>query len=180
VRIGTHALGLGSHSTLRLQFKQHRGTAFGGGNHRGSIFRLLVGQALLARGDVAQCASWGVKGDPSKAAVTLGMNRAAMIAGESVVEASVTKYIGSLPFLWLDIDDEPGPESARGYIERNAIALLSNHQRPAIDAPSDAWLGHSSNRELVRASGLWNQRCVTETHEPAFLDRLAELIESFK
>jgi hypothetical protein len=39
VRIGTHALSLGSHSTLRQRLGQHRGAVSGGGNHRGSIFR---------------------------------------------------------------------------------------------------------------------------------------------
>ena len=29
----------------------------------------------------------------------------------------------------------------RGYIERNAIALLSNYGKPAIDPPSPGWLG---------------------------------------
>jgi hypothetical protein len=35
-------------------------------------------------------------------------------------------------FLWIDIDDEPGPASIRGFIERNSIALLSNHGRPNL------------------------------------------------
>ena len=50
VRVGTHALGLGSRSTLRQRLGQHRGGNTGPGNHREAIFRLLIGQALLARG----------------------------------------------------------------------------------------------------------------------------------
>ena len=62
------------------------------------------------------------------------------------------------------------------YIERNAIALLSNYERPQLDPPSKSWLGHHSNRERVRTSGLWNQNHVVETYDPAFLELLRELI----
>ena len=82
----------------------------------------------------------------------------------------MTRYIGSMPFLWLDIDDEPGPQSTRGFIERNVIALLSNHGRKTIDPPSPGWLGHASDRPLVCTSGLWNQRHAGEDYDPAFLD----------
>lgn len=44
---------------------------------------------------------------------------------EQALEREVSKVIGAMPFLWLSVDDEPGPGSVRGYIERNAIALLS-------------------------------------------------------
>ena len=81
-----------------------------------------------------------------------------------------------MPFLWLDINDEPGPDSLRGVIERNAIALLSNHGRTPLDPPSPGWLGYASDRSLVRDSGLWNQRHAEETHDPAFLDVLETLI----
>ena len=81
-----------------------------------------------------------------------------------------------MPFLWLSIGDEAGPGSLRGYIERNSIALLSNYQEPAIDAPSQTWLGRRCSRERVRQSGLWNQNHVDETYQPAFLDRLEQLI----
>jgi hypothetical protein len=48
IRVGTHALKAGSKTTLWKRLSQHKGTAkSGGGNHRGSIFRLLVGDALL-------------------------------------------------------------------------------------------------------------------------------------
>lgn len=47
VRIGTHALKAGSKTTLWKRLGQHRGSVGGsrpgGGNHRGSIFRLHVG-----------------------------------------------------------------------------------------------------------------------------------------
>ena len=60
--------------------------------------------------------------------------------------------------------------------ERNAIALLSNCGKPALDPPSGDWLGHHSDRERVRASGLWNQNHVEETCDPGFLDVLHRLV----
>ena len=48
VRVGTHALKSGSRTTLWNRLAQHKGPAkTGGGNHRGSIFRLIVGTALM-------------------------------------------------------------------------------------------------------------------------------------
>jgi hypothetical protein len=83
-----------------------------------------------------------------------------------------------MPFVWVSVEDEPGPSSVRRMIERNAIALLSNHDRLPLDPPSPDWLGHSSDRLLVRRSGLWNQRHVEEAHDPAFLEALEQTIES--
>lgn len=177
VRVGTHALSTGSRSTLRQRLIQHRGQASGLGNHRGSIFRLLVGQALLARGGLPRCSSWGVKGDISQASAVLNVSRDTLAADEAPVERAVTNYLASMPFLWLYVDDEPGSKSQRGVIERNAIALLSNHQRPVLDPPSPGWLGNASNRSLVRGSGLWNQRHVEEAHDPAFLVSVEVAIE---
>jgi len=81
-----------------------------------------------------------------------------------------------MPALWLAVTDDPGPESLRGYIERNAIALLSNYNKPPIDTPSPHWLGRHCNREKVRHSGLWNQNHVDEDYDPAFLDELEGLV----
>jgi hypothetical protein len=47
VRVGTHALTATSQTTLWKRLSQHKGQeGSGGGNHRGSIFRLLVGSTL--------------------------------------------------------------------------------------------------------------------------------------
>jgi len=54
VRVGTHGLKTGSTSTLWGRVHQHRDTREGGGNHRGSVFRLHVGQALAAHLDDAR------------------------------------------------------------------------------------------------------------------------------
>ncbi|MFB6186265.1 MAG: hypothetical protein ABEI86_05290 [Halobacteriaceae archaeon] len=42
------------------------------------------------------------------------------------MERQVSAKIRDLPFLWVDVDDKPSPESDRAYIERNAIALAEN------------------------------------------------------
>ena len=180
VRVGTHALGDRSRSTLRQRLGQHRGGDTGGGNHRGSIFRLLIGQALLARSDLPPCNSWGVKSDAAKACEALGIDRQTIATAEAPVEQAVSRYIAAMPFLWLDIGDEPGPESLRGFIEGNAIALLSNHERTPLDLASPGWLGHFSDRSRVRGSGFWNQQHVDETHDPVFLDALEEKIDAMR
>lgn len=88
----------------------------------------------------------------------------------------MSTVIGAMPFLWLAIGDRPGPHSLRGYIERNSIALLSDYGKEPLDPPSPNWLGHDCDRELVRESGLWNQRHVKEGYDETFLDTLERLI----
>jgi hypothetical protein len=177
VRVGTHALGAGARSTLKQRLSQHRGGRSGSGNHRGSIFRLLVGKALIAAGIQDECPSWGVKGDAKNAATLLGQPLAALKDAEEPVERAVSNYIGAMTVVCIGIDDEPGPNSLRGRIERNAIALLSNRNRPSLDSPSPNWLGQHSQRILVCASGLWNQNHVDEMYDPSFLLDLQHLIE---
>ena len=118
-----------------------------------------------------------MKGDISKAAEVLRVERAALAAAEAPVEAAISVYLGRLPFLWLSIDDEPGPGSLRGLIERNVIALASGLHEPVIDPPSSSWLGLYSGRDKVRRSGLRNQRHVDEKYVPNFLDVLEAAIE---
>jgi hypothetical protein len=100
--------------------------------------------------------------------------------GELTLEREVSRILSNMSFLWVPIEDEPGPNSERGYIERNAIALLSNYNRSALDPPSQDWLGHHSDRARVRKSGLWNQNHVEEAYDPAFLDNLNRLVANVK
>jgi len=166
VRVGTHALSEGSGTKLWGRLAQHKGIEkTGGGNHRGSIFRLIVGTALMQRHGYKSL-SWG-SGSTARAAIR---------KKEEQIEAEVSKVIRSMPFLWLAIDDDAGLGSLRGYIERNAIALLSNFDKTPLDAPSAGWLGRHCNREKVRKSGLWNQNHVDEEYDPYFLDKMKTLI----
>ncbi len=178
VRVGTHALNAGSRSTLHQRLKNHQGTSSGtGGNHRGSIFRLLIGEALIRRKDCPAGPSWGVGSDPSKGAQKLQLSREVLIAAELPIEAAVSAYLGTMRFLWVPINDEPGPESMRGFIERNVIALASNFQNEEIDPPSTSWLGLNSGRERVRKSGLWNQRHVEDEYDPVCFEVFQTAIE---
>ena len=180
VRVGTHAVTDRSRTTLWARLAQHRGNATGeGGNHRGSIFRLLVGVALAKRGDCPLPPSWGIGGDPGAAARKLGMSRATVKDTEADLERRVSAHIGRMPFLWLNVPDDPSPHSDRGRIERNAIALLSHARAVGADAPSDFWLGTYSDRPRVRTSRLWNNRHVEEDYDAAFLDRMEALLETW-
>ena len=166
VRVGTHALTENSRSNLWTRLSQHRGQAkHGGGNHRGSVFRQIVGSALIER-DTHSAPAWGQGSNASSDIKT----------SEAFLEREVSKIIGAMPFLWLAINDKPSAGSQRGTIERNAIALLSNFNKPPLDKPSVAWLGHSSNRDRHRKSGLWNSRNVDEKYDPTFLALLMRLV----
>jgi hypothetical protein len=71
VRVGTHALTAKSRTTLWNRLSQHKGQEkSGGGNHRGSIFRPLVGSTLVNAGGLL-CPNWGV-GSTASHAVRIG------------------------------------------------------------------------------------------------------------
>nr|WP_248515001.1 hypothetical protein [Salinarchaeum laminariae] len=171
-RIGTHAVSAGSGTSLWNRLRTHRGalsgTYEGGGNHRGSVFRKRVGEAMIERA--------GLHDDYPHWGEGSGAGRERRL-DELEHERRVSEYIRDLPFLWVDVDDEPGPASDRAYIERNAIALVSNYQKPSIDSRSDHWLGIQSPRSEISESGLWNINHVGETYDSDILDRLALLIE---
>ena len=170
VRVGTHALAAGSGSTLWNRLYQHRGPMrSGGGNHRGSIFRDLVGRALINR-DALDYPDWGKRDRHGSASREIREH-------ERSLEKAVSKIMGEMHVLWLAVEDEPGPGNRRESIERNAIALLSNYSREALDPPSEGWLGLDCPKDMVTRSGLWNQRDVEEEHDRAFLPVLERLVE---
>ena len=113
VRVGTHALKAGSKSTLWKRLRQHRGTNSGayagGGNHRGSIFRGHVGYALMSRDEwPAEVTSEWSQGSTADQELRLC---------ELPLERKVSAHIRTMPFLWIAVEDEPGPGSSRGLIE---------------------------------------------------------------
>ena len=136
----------------------------GGGNHRGSIFRLHVGTALMGRGawPAELKSSWGRGGSASRQDREL----------ELELERAVSKHIGSMHVLWLPVDDPPSSASARGVIEAGTIALLSNVDRSPVDPPSSGWLGRYADRDAVRKSGLWNVNHVLDAPDPQVLVEL--------
>ena len=108
------------------------------------------------------------------------MTRAEVKEAEADLERRVSAAIGRMPFLWLCVPDAPGPESARGCIERGAIALLNNAASPAADPASPHWLGADCDLRAVRASGLWNNNHVEERYDPRFLDEMEVLIRAWR
>lgn len=169
VRVGTHAVARGARSTLWKRLRQHRGflkgSFAGGGNHRGSVFRKHVGAAIIGRESRFSSLSctWG-KGHSAPIETRLA---------EHCLEQRVSGYIGSMPFLWLRVDDPAGPLSKRRSIEQNAIGLLSNAAKYQIlDPPSPTWLGYMCPNPAINASGLWNIDGVYGGYDAAFLEEL--------
>lgn len=176
VRVGTHGLTRTSRTTLWNRLSAHRGFVSGefagGGNHRGSVFRLHIGAALLAR-DRQDHPTWAIGPSAPRD----------LRSAEHPVEYRVSEHICSMPVLWLDVSGgADGGCAARARIEANAIALVSNWRRldtaSAIDPPSPDWLGRHSPNAKVRESGLWNVRHVDESYDPAFLDEVSRLIRA--
>lgn len=166
VRVGTHGLTAGSKSTLWGRLSQHRGRTSGRGNHRGSVFRLHVGAALIARSDVVPVGTWGSGRAPLET----------FREAEAAIEQAVSAHIGAMGVLWVPVDDEPGASSDRGRIEAGAIAALSRLSNPAADPPSPAWLGNHAARPTIRGSGLWNVNHVDGPLTQDFLPVLARWI----
>jgi hypothetical protein len=170
VRVGTHAVSSGSQSTLWSRLSTHRGNLkTGGGNHRGSIFRLLIGEALANSQADFSMATWGQGSSADR------VNRDAELS----LGIEVSRHLRQMPFLWLRADDDPSASSVRGIIERNAMGLLSNYQRlgtESIDPPSENWLGRHSLHQRVRESGLWNNNHVDEKCDSGFFSILDALI----
>ncbi|MCK4872834.1 MAG: hypothetical protein KAS72_08930 [Phycisphaerales bacterium] len=170
VRVGTHAITDKSRTTLWKRLSQHRGTLAGTGYHRGSIFRLHVGRALLNRGDIAlNPDTWG-RGSSAKGSVT---------DAERQVEQLVSVYIDDMPFLWVAANDEPSKDCDRAILERNSIGLLSRScpTGETADVHSGEWLGSHSASDAVRRSHLWNVRDVDVQYDPRFLDLLETCAE---
>lgn len=163
VRVGTHALKAGARSTLWGRLSQHRGRGERGGSHRSSVFRKHVGAALLSlEGPRPGTEQWG-RGSSAPREVR---------DREHLHELRVNQVIGRMAVLWLAIEDEPGPESDRGFIERNLVALLSTAHRAGLERPSEEWLGWHARSPAIPASGLWNVHHVDGAYDASVLDTL--------
>lgn len=165
VRVGTHALKAGANTTLWGRLRQHKGHADGSGNHRGSVFRRHVGHALMGR-DRASHPTWGVSSSASRE----------VRDGERELETRVSDYLSRLLVTYVPIVDAAGPASLRGFVERNAIGVLTA-EGGRWNGPSKAWLGQYSPNSAVRAGGLWNVRHVGEALDVDFIKTLERLVE---
>lgn len=163
VRIGTHAVSAGSKATLRERLRAHLGTANGYGNHRASVFRLHVGEALIRRDDLRdRFPHWGK-----------GQNVEKSVAdAERELERQVSAYISRLQLCCIDVADIASKHSARSKIERLSIALFTERLVP-VEAPSSDWLGlHSAHEEIVR-TGIWNVRDVGTRSDFSIVDLIS-------
>lgn len=167
VRLGTHGVSQRSSSTLWKRLYTHRGGLDGSGNHRGSIFRLHVGAAIINR-DSLQSAypSWG-RGQHASPETR---------SQEAPLEKRVSKHIGRMQVAWLRIEDPPGPMSDRRFVEKNSIALLTSRML-IHDQPSMNWLGRFSPHASIRNTGLWNVQDVNASFDPRFLEILSHYVE---
>lgn len=164
VRVGTHAVSLGSSSTLWNRLRTHRGSSDLGGNHRGSIFRLHIGKSLINK-EAIDMPTWGHGQSANSTIREL----------ERSLERRVSEIIGEMQVLRLSINDAPGANSDRAFIERNAIALLSCCKRK-VDSSSKGWLGNYNPNRPVVESSLWNINHVYDHYDPRFLDVLERFV----
>lgn len=176
-RVGTHAVSAGSSTSLWDRLKQHYGTGDGsashphGGAHRGSVYRKRVGEAMIEKHDLSDdYPDWDDRWSG------IDRERSEVRSEEYIVERRVSAYVREQPFLWVNLDDEPGADSDRARLERNAIALLSNFEKRSIDSRRDDWIGRHSRSDKIRDSGLWNVNHVDEGYESEFLDLLANAV----
>jgi hypothetical protein len=171
VRIGTHAVSKGSKTKYWERLRQHKGTKKGTGNHRGSVFRKLIGKSLISKHNLSlEFPEWGKnktdKNDKQK---------------EEKLELQVSEIIGKMEFLSLSVPGESNKNNMRAYIETNSIALLSNrNKKEKIDLPSENWLGSYSEHNKVLESGLWNSDDTDKKYDSKFLDKLEALIKNQK
>lgn len=150
VRIGTHGVSIGSKASLRDRLRAHLGTMDGYGNHRSSVFRLHVGEAMIRRDGLRKrFPQWGA-----------GQNSSSLVRErERPLERKVSEAISRLHVATLDVADTPMKTSARAVIETSMIALFTENCQPVENSRSD-WLGRYSAHDLISRIGLWNLRDV--------------------
>jgi len=165
VRVGTHSIKkCGSKSTLGSRLRQHKGNLRGGGgNHRGSVFRLLVGDAIIRRDGLSIAyPNWGNKDNTTKT----------IRQSELPLEQQVSDYIRQLPFLIINVNPTIDGPKQRAFLERSLIAMISD----VGGKGKTSWLGHNCSRSEVKNSGLWNNNHVNEKYDPSFLDVLEKYV----
>lgn len=150
VRVGTHKAEAGLYTRLRKHFGTRNSSRAW---RRTSVFRLVVGGALLNRDGDPRLPAWADR------------------QGERMpeVEALVTdRLLSTFTFRALPVDslDE------RLSLERELIATLS-----AEPEMTPTWLGHFALSSRMRESGLWNSDHAGAS-ERVDLDRLAQLVSA--
>ena len=152
VRVGTHAAIANSKATLYDRLYNHKGSNDLTGNHRGSVFRKLIGFSLSNK-DNLDFKYWGDKSKKSDRNVK---------NTEKPLEVKVSQYLHSMTFTVLEVPGISAKDNDRALIEENSISLISNYYKTPIDKCSTKWLGLYSNDAKVISSGLWNSDYVDQ------------------
>jgi len=168
VRIGTHAVSQGSGSTLRARLRNHMGPSHGAGGHRGSVFRMHVGRAILNANPAVFGAipSWGVGQQATRE----------ILNQESQLEKMVSDYLGNLEVFLIAINDAPSKDSMRAKVETQLISLMTAAGVP-LETPSPDWLGRHSVVPEIATTGLWNVRDVGRPYWPSRKGSVAQIVE---
>jgi hypothetical protein len=143
VPVGTHALTSTSRTSSWQRLSQHRAApTHGGGNHRASIFRLLVGEALTCR-DGLSVPTWGCGSTASRAARGRGLTTSDVLNAERELEVAVSRYLGALGLLCMPVEEADGTARAPSSSETRSpwLAGTDRHRR-ARTSPS--WLGYTA------------------------------------
>ena len=159
---------VGKSTKLWTRLSQHKGTKSSGGNHRGSIFRKLVGNAIGQKSPGLMPDSWE-EGNTASEAIR---------DNEHPHEVRVSEYMADMTLLFVSIPDASAPDNMRGIIKSSTIALLSGYRESSPDKPGSNWLGNYSTRERVQRSGLWNNEHVDKDYDPAFLNHFEKFIKA--
>ena len=94
---------------------------------------------------------------------------------KSDVRGEVNDRLVNMQVLVVRVGNKNG-QKARKRIEGESLRLLSWAYCTSPASPN--WLGHHSNRKVVRCSGLWNQRGLDGDYDPAFLDELEDFVKN--
>ena len=75
----------------------------------------------------------------------------------------VNAVVGRMQFLWVGIDDDPGPDSFHGFIERNARVergqTLRPHRRSLVRQPLEWWAQLVGALRVHPVMSLWLNYC---------------------
>lgn len=178
-RIGTVGDCVGSSQTLWNRLRAHRGNTQGkyegGGNHRGSVFRRHIGEALIQKEALEEeYPHWGMPHSqlPSEVETTTLREQ------EHPLEQRVSERIRQMPFLVVNIPGEPGPGCERVNIERNLISLVAQHRlRNPVLKQGETLRTHSPTPEIAQ-SDLWNVDHVNELYSQSVVDRFRQYIDT--
>jgi hypothetical protein len=119
--------------------------------------------------------TWDNGSAASATVISHRLARELLLTPERPLESSVSRLVGDMSVVpgralvgrSASVVCVPVEErAARPFVQRNAIALISNFERTMVEPPSPTGRGHHSARPRVRDSGLWNNEHVEGAASP--------------